>query len=74
MAAVLQPLNVKAADIIVNHVDLLQTPYIDPLLLQVCPCCSKCSGVHCAGYAGCCCGWQRRTVRHCLSPEPPRSC
>ena len=35
MAAVLQPLNVKAADIIVNHVDLLQTPYIDPLLLQV---------------------------------------
>ena len=35
MKVVLQPLNEKAADIIVNHVDLLRTPYIDPLLLQV---------------------------------------
>ncbi|PRW60629.1 hypothetical protein C2E21_0788 [Chlorella sorokiniana] len=35
MKVVLQPLNEKAADIIVNHVDLLRTPYIDPLLLQL---------------------------------------
>lgn len=35
MKVVLQPLNEKAADIIVNHVDLLRTPYIHPLLLQV---------------------------------------
>lgn len=34
MKVVLQPLNEKAADVIVNHVDLLRTPYIDPLLLQ----------------------------------------
>jgi hypothetical protein len=37
MKVVLQPLNEKAADIVVNHVDLLRTPYIDPLLLQVPP-------------------------------------
>lgn len=35
MRVVLQPLNEKAADTIVKHVDLLRTPYIDPLLLQV---------------------------------------
>lgn len=35
MKVVLQPLNEKAADVIVNHVDLLRTPYIDPLLLQL---------------------------------------
>ncbi|KAI3429325.1 hypothetical protein D9Q98_005420 [Chlorella vulgaris] len=35
MKVVLQPLNEKAADIVVNHVDLLRTPYIDPLLLQL---------------------------------------
>ena len=35
MRVVLQPLNERAADTVVNHVDLLRTPYIDPLLLQV---------------------------------------
>ncbi|KAL4447422.1 hypothetical protein ABPG75_004641 [Micractinium tetrahymenae] len=35
MKVVLQPLNERAADVIVNHVDLLRTPYIDPLLLQL---------------------------------------
>lgn len=35
MKVVLQPLNEKAADIVIHHVDLLRTPYIDPLLLQV---------------------------------------
>lgn len=34
MKVVLQPLNERAADVVVNHVDLLRTPYIDPLLLQ----------------------------------------
>ncbi|EFN59926.1 hypothetical protein CHLNCDRAFT_49364 [Chlorella variabilis] len=35
MRVVLQPLNERAADTVVNHVDLLRTPYIDPLLLQL---------------------------------------
>jgi hypothetical protein len=34
MRVVLQPLNERASDVIVNNVDLLRTPYIDPLLLQ----------------------------------------
>lgn len=35
MNLVLQPLNEKAADVIIHHVDLLRTPYIDPLMLQL---------------------------------------
>ena len=35
MRAVLQPLNEKAAEIIVNHVNLLESTHIDPLLLQL---------------------------------------
>ena len=34
MCCVLQPLNEKAADVIVNHLNLLEATYIDPLLLQ----------------------------------------
>jgi hypothetical protein len=35
MTAVLQPLNEKAADIIVKHADLLQSAEMEPLLLQL---------------------------------------
>jgi hypothetical protein len=34
MRSVLQPLNEKAADVIVNHVNLLESSNIDPVLLQ----------------------------------------
>lgn len=34
MRCVLQPLNEKAADVIVNHLNLLESTHIDPLLLQ----------------------------------------
>ncbi len=35
MKEVLQPLNEKAADIIVRHADLLQSAQMEPLLLQL---------------------------------------
>ena len=35
MKTVLQPLNEKARDIIVNHADLLESPTVEPLLLQL---------------------------------------
>ncbi len=35
MKEVLQPLNEKAADIIVRHADLLQSARMEPLLLQL---------------------------------------
>ena len=35
MKTVLQPLNEKAKDIIVNHADLLESPAVEPLLLQL---------------------------------------
>ena len=35
MKEVLQPLNEKAADIIVKHADLLQSAEMEPLLLQL---------------------------------------
>ena len=35
MKEVLQPLNEKAADIIVCHADLLQSAQMEPLLLQL---------------------------------------
>ena len=34
MKAVLQPLNERAADIIINHLNLLESANIDPVLLQ----------------------------------------
>lgn len=34
MNAVLQPLNEKAADIIINHLNLLESSTVEPLLLQ----------------------------------------
>ena len=35
MKTVLQPLNEKAKDIIVNHSDLLEAHSVEPLLLQL---------------------------------------
>ena len=35
MKTVLQPLNEKAKDIIVSHADLLESPSVEPLLLQL---------------------------------------
>ena len=35
MTTVLQPLNEKAADIVCNHADLLQSSTMEPLLLQL---------------------------------------
>ena len=35
MKAVLQPLNEKAAEIVVKHADLLQSSRMEPLLLQL---------------------------------------
>ena len=35
MKTVLQPLNEKAAEIVVKHADLLQTSRMEPLLLQL---------------------------------------
>ena len=35
MKTVLQPLNEKARDIIVNRADLLEAPSVEPLLLQL---------------------------------------
>ena len=34
MKSVLQPLNERATDIIINHLNLLESPNIDPVLLQ----------------------------------------
>ena len=49
MRVVLQPLNERAADLIVSHVDLLEAPAIDPLLLQVrCRLGARTCSVHCA--------------------------
>ena len=35
MLEVLQPLNEKASNIVVEHIDLLDSPRIEPLLLQL---------------------------------------
>ena len=48
MRTVLQPLNEKAADIIVNNVNMLESPRLDPILLQFV--------AHVSAYKVCVCG------------------
>lgn len=66
MKEVLQPLNQKAKDVVVNRLDLLDTPSVHPLLLQYVAHVSAYSVIlkRCGPQAG----------LHLCTPHLPRSC